>query len=138
FVGVVAPNRQKARKALAAIRAEWDTQDPAGQVSQQELFTYFKAHPAPPQAERSWGPPPVLETGSLAAGRAAGRTLEASYTVPYIAHTPLEARAALAEWEGGRLTVWTGSQRPFGVREELAAAFGIPKERVRVIVPDTG
>jgi isoquinoline 1-oxidoreductase len=34
--------------------------------------------------------------------------------------------------------VWTGTQRPFGVRSELAEAFHIPEERVRVIVPDTG
>ena len=51
---------------------------------------------------------------------------------------PLEPRAAVAEWIDGRLTVWTGTQRPFGVRSELAEAFHIPEERVRVIVPDTG
>jgi isoquinoline 1-oxidoreductase len=34
--------------------------------------------------------------------------------------------------------VWTGTQRPFGVREELKEAFGIPVENVRVIVPDVG
>ncbi|HUR45794.1 MAG TPA: molybdopterin cofactor-binding domain-containing protein, partial [Candidatus Saccharimonadales bacterium] len=35
-------------------------------------------------------------------------------------------------------TVWTGSQRPFGVRSELAQAFGMPESKVHVIVPDTG
>jgi isoquinoline 1-oxidoreductase len=34
--------------------------------------------------------------------------------------------------------VWTGSQRPFGVRSELAQALQIPEDNVRVIVPDTG
>jgi isoquinoline 1-oxidoreductase len=34
--------------------------------------------------------------------------------------------------------VWTGTQRPFGVRSELAEAFGIPENTVRVIVPDCG
>lgn len=138
FVGVVAPDRHTAREALAAIRAEWHTPDPSGQVSQRDLFEYFKTHPAEPEAHERWAATPVFEVGSLEAGRRAGRTLEASYTVPYIAHTPLEARAALAEWDGDRLTVWTGTQRPFGVREELARAFGIPEEQVRVIVPDTG
>lgn len=56
----------------------------------------------------------------------------------YIAHTPMEPRAALAEWNDGKLTVWTGTQRPFGVRGELAEAFRIPEDSVRVIVPDTG
>ena len=51
---------------------------------------------------------------------------------------PLEPRAAVAEWVDGKLTVWTGTQRPFGVRAELAAAFRVPEERVRVIVPDAG
>src|SRR5204862_783188 len=35
-------------------------------------------------------------------------------------------------------TVWTGTQRPFGVRGELAEAFHIAEDKVRVIVPDTG
>jgi CO/xanthine dehydrogenase Mo-binding subunit len=51
---------------------------------------------------------------------------------------PLEPRAAVAEWTDGKLTVWCGTQRPFGVRAELADAFRVPEERVRVIVPDTG
>lgn len=70
--------------------------------------------------------------------RLRGASVASSYTVAYIAHVPLEPRAAVAEWNGGKLTVWTGSQRPFGVRGELAEAFGIPEDRVRVIVPDTG
>jgi isoquinoline 1-oxidoreductase len=58
--------------------------------------------------------------------------------VEYIAHTPLEPRAALAEWRDGKLTVWTGTQRPFGVRSELAQAFGLPEEQVHVLMPDMG
>jgi isoquinoline 1-oxidoreductase len=69
----------------------------------------------------------------------ADHKLSQNYTVAYIAHVPLETRAAMAEWiGGGKLKVWTGSQRPFGVRSELAEAFGIPEEKIRVIVPDTG
>jgi nicotinate dehydrogenase subunit B len=44
----------------------------------------------------------------------------------------------VAEWQGDRLSVWTGTQRPFGVRSELAQAFGIPETNVRVVTPDTG
>ena len=60
------------------------------------------------------------------------------YTIAYIAHAPLEPRAAVAQWENGKLTVWTGTQRPFGVRGELAGAFRLADDAVRVIVPDTG
>ena len=45
------------------------------------------------------------------------------YTVEYIAHVPLEPRAAVAEWDGD-VTVWTGTQRPFGVRQR--AGRGVP------------
>jgi isoquinoline 1-oxidoreductase len=69
---------------------------------------------------------------------AGARTFTESYLIPYIAHVPLEPRAAVAEWADGRLTVWTGTQRPFGVRSELADAFHIPEDRIRVIVPDMG
>src|SRR5204863_1907518 len=72
----------------------------------------------------------------------ADHKLARTYTVAYIAHVPLEPRAALAQWtrgaEGDRLTVWTGTQRPFAVRDELVRALGLVPERVRVIVPDTG
>jgi isoquinoline 1-oxidoreductase len=64
--------------------------------------------------------------------------LEQTYQVAYIAHAPLEPRAAVADWRDGKLTVWTGTQRPFGVRGELSRAFGISEDRVRVIMPDTG
>ena len=50
----------------------------------------------------------------------------------------METRVAVAEWEGDRLTVWTGTQQPFGVRRALAEALAIAEEQVRVIVPDTG
>ena len=78
-------------------------------------------------------------SGSLEDGLAAAdHQLKQTYTVAYIAHAPLEPRAAVAEWTDDKLTVWTGTQRPFGVRGELAQAFGLPEERVQVIVPDTG
>jgi isoquinoline 1-oxidoreductase len=84
------------------------------------------------------GGAPTIE-GDVAQARAsAARTFDASYRIPYIAHVPLEPRCAVAEWTDGKLTVWTGTQRPFGVRAELAEAFRVPEDRVRVIVPDTG
>jgi isoquinoline 1-oxidoreductase len=81
----------------------------------------------------------IHSAGSVeeALGKAEHR-LEHSYNIAYIAHAPLEPRAAVAEWNDDQLTVWTGSQRPFAVRDDLAQALRVPPERVRVIVPDTG
>ncbi|HEX7471312.1 MAG TPA: molybdopterin cofactor-binding domain-containing protein [Verrucomicrobiae bacterium] len=126
FVGVTAADVLQATHALDAIQAEWTTKP---QPSSKELFDYLKKN------ARS-GP---TENGAGSEGSsAADHKLQQTYTVAYIAHAPLEPRAAVAEWQADKLTVWTGTQRPFGVRGELAQAFGIPEERVRVIMPDTG
>jgi isoquinoline 1-oxidoreductase len=61
-----------------------------------------------------------------------------TYNINYIAHVPLEPRAAVAQWADGKLTVWTGTQRPFGVQQELSETFRLNKANVRVIMPDTG
>ncbi|MGZ4788771.1 MAG: xanthine dehydrogenase family protein molybdopterin-binding subunit, partial [Terriglobales bacterium] len=78
-------------------------------------------------------------TGSVEQAMAtADVKLESTYTVQYIAHSPLEPRAAVAEWNADKLTVWTGSQRPFAIKGDLAQAFRMPTDNVRVIIPDTG
>jgi isoquinoline 1-oxidoreductase len=131
FTGVVAPDAFAAQSALAAIQAKWNVPT---QPSNRGLFEYLKSNP---ESGRDDGPQHV--SGSVAQAMAgADLKLEERYTVEYIAHAPLEPRAAVAEWEGGKLTVWTGTQRPFGVRDELAQAFHIPPTQVRVIQPDMG
>ena len=129
FVGVAGGDAATARRAASSITAEWRRPE---LPSDGELFDHLRR-----TSDRSAAP--VHVAGSLEEGRRlAARTLEATYTVAYIAHVPLEPRAAVAEWSGDTLTVWTGTQRPFGVRGELAEAFHLPPDRVRVIVPDTG
>ena len=44
----------------------------------------------------------------------------------------------MAEWADGKLTVWTGTQRPFGVKDDLAKAFRLAASQVRVLMPDMG
>lgn len=131
FIGVVAPDQQTAAKAAGVIAVHWQTPAQPGNA---ELFDYLKKNLS--SGRGGGGAQPV---GSIAQGLAAAdKKLSATYTVAYIAHAPLEPRAAVAEWKDNKLTVWTGTQRPFGVRDELAQAFRIPEENVRVLVPDTG
>jgi nicotinate dehydrogenase subunit B len=115
FVGVTAPDPQTAEKALAALKAHWK-QIPAP-ASSADMYAFFK--------QTAQNRPP-----------AGGNP--ASYKIAYIAHVPLEPRAAVAEWQGNKLTVWTGTQRPFGVRSELSEHFRIAEDQVHVIMPDTG
>ncbi|HVP09137.1 MAG TPA: xanthine dehydrogenase family protein molybdopterin-binding subunit [Burkholderiales bacterium] len=55
-----------------------------------------------------------------------------------VSAVPLEPRCALAEYAGGRWTLYTQTQQPTGARELLAAALGAAQDRIRVVVGDLG
>lgn len=135
FVGVAAPDPESAANALDLINAQWSAPQ---QISEDALFASLRQTSDGEGSSGGFGGG-NRETGSVANAMAsAAKTLSQTYTVQYIQHAPLETRAAVAEWEANKLTVWTGTQRPFAVREELATAFHLPLEQVRVMVPDTG
>jgi len=127
FVGVAAPTRFLAEQALAAVAktASWQT---VPHPSSGQLFEYLKQH-----ARNGLPANPFADELAKAA-----KSLKQSYHIAYIQHTPLEPRAAVAEWNGDKLTVWTGTQNPFGVQNELAGALQVATDHVRVIVPDFG
>jgi len=136
FIGVAASDQQTLSRAATAIVADWKAPDQPGNA---ELFDYLKKHVTEERSGAGGGRRGVRPLGSITEGLAsADKKLEQSYTVAYIAHAPLEPRAAVAEWKDDKLTVWTGTQRPFGVRSELSEAFHVPETKIRVIVPDTG
>jgi isoquinoline 1-oxidoreductase subunit beta len=127
FVGVMAPTSFQARNALGAIArtAKWEfTKHP----SSKEVFAYLKEH-----AQGDVAANPFQDERSQAK-----QVLRQTFHVPYVQHAPLEPRAAVAEWNEGRLTVWAGTQNPFGYRAELMRAFHLSEDQVRVIVPDFG
>ena len=125
FVGVVAPDAFTAEEALKAITAKWN--EPGG-PSNSNIFEYLKANPdGEPEGE-----------GKKAETVTANVNMARRYALQYIAHAPLEPRAAVAEWNGDKLTVWTGTQRPFAVKDELVEAFHVSPSNVRVIQPDMG
>ena len=147
FLGVVATSERLASRAASLVRAQWQAPSngsgsapPAATQSSDTIFEYLKTVPDARPMQSPFVTGDVAQVWSGAAGAAgAVKTLEATYEIPYIAHVPLEPRTAIAEWdETGKLTAWVGTQRPFGVRGELAQAFQLAEERVRVICPDMG
>jgi nicotinate dehydrogenase subunit B len=132
FVGVTAARPVKARQALDLVRAEWDLPE----AVEGDLPGYLRTHPV---ADTGWPGAVDEHFGDVGAALdAAAKRLDATYTTSYIAHVPLETRAALATWDNGRLTVWTGTQRPFPVRRYVADELNMDEADVRVIVPPTG
>jgi isoquinoline 1-oxidoreductase len=127
FVGVAAPTMVAAEQAVAALvqSAVWEA---APHPASSEVFDYLRQH-------ARGGVP---KNPFAAEVTAAAKALRQTYHVAYVQHSPLEPRAALAEWANGKMTVWMGSQNPFGCQGEIARALGLGAESVRVIVPDFG
>ena len=133
FVAVAAPTAHAARAALARVRARWHT---TPQPAEPDLAAYLRAHPA---EATGWAGAAGRAHGDVEAALAAADVrLDATYTTAYLAHVPLEPRAALARVDGDRATVWVGTQRPFAVRAAVAEALALPEPHVRVVVPDFG
>jgi isoquinoline 1-oxidoreductase subunit beta len=127
FIGVAAPTTRRAQQAIDVLAksAEWNE---TPQISSAQLYDHLNQN-------AHGGIPTNPFADDLAK---AAKSLRQEYHVAYIQHAPLEPRTATAEWTDGKLTVWTGTQNPFGVRGELERAFGLPADSVRVIVPDFG
>ena len=119
FVGVAAPSEIRPRIAL------WPRSRPSGNPVRRSPARPLRRPESDRDGRRGEGGNGWTAAGSIKEGLdAADVRLEQTYTIAYIAHAPLEPRAAVAQWENGKLTVWTGTQRPFGVRGELTR--GVP------------
>src|SRR5205807_9916902 len=84
FVGVAAPSEHRAEQALVLVRAEWKhTPQPSGK----DLFDLLKKGQPAANGPKQDAPAKAPDTGE--------HRLRATYTVAYIAHVPLEPRAAV-------------------------------------------
>jgi CO/xanthine dehydrogenase Mo-binding subunit len=63
---------------------------------------------------------------------------EDTFSFPSAQHYPMEPHVSVAQFEGDVLTIWSATQSPFPVRQELARIFGLPFSAVRIIVPYVG
>src|SRR5215213_8012903 len=70
--------------------------------------------------------------------RVAPVKIEAEYRIPIEHHNPMEPHAAVAVWDGDRLTIFDKSQEVYNVRKHLASSFNIPEANVQVISPYVG
>jgi nicotinate dehydrogenase subunit B len=111
-LGVVAEREDQARAAAAAVIAEWHAIPVEG-----------------PTAEV----PMRSDAGVEEKFRTAALRLGQTYVLPPIASAPIGPSAAVADVRGDRATMYVGTHRPFGVRDQVAKTIGLPEKRVRVI-----
>jgi len=122
IAAVAADTVEQARTAVEAIDVEWEVLEPlldAGRALAQESFVTD---------------PRRYERGDVERGLAeADAVVEAEYRTQSVLHNALETHQSACEWEGDTLVVYTSTQFLWGVRGEVAEAFGLPKDKVRVI-----
>jgi CO/xanthine dehydrogenase Mo-binding subunit len=126
FLGVAAEREEQAIRAREALKksARWRETavlPPAGDA----LYQYMMARPGPP-AET------VTHKRSPTAA-APAKTVSATYTRPFQCHASIGPSCAVAQWQAGRLTVWTHSQGVFPLRADLAKVFGLDAKDIRCI-----
>ncbi len=124
-VAVVADNTWRAFKAADAIQFDWG---PA---------------PYPAEMDGHWaevGKSFVEERldsknrddGTVDDALAAGNVIEAEYRVPYVAHAPLEPLSAIVLVTDDRVDVWTGTQLPRFVQDNVAGITGLDGGNVHI------
>lgn len=84
------------------------------------------------------GPPPKPRGNPEETMRTAAVKVEAEYRIPIEHHNPIEPHAAIAVWQGDKLTVFDKTQGVYDVRAHLASSFGVPEENVSVLSPFVG
>ncbi len=129
LIAVLHESPDMAERALSTIRATYTTD--VNTVDDKTIFEYLLQAPAESRE--------VASNGNLAKGTAQSEIIvESEFHDGYKAHAPIEPHAAMARWEGEKVTVWSSSQSPFGAQEDIAQELGLELENVRVIPPFLG
>jgi isoquinoline 1-oxidoreductase beta subunit len=123
-VAIVADTWWQANSARAALQVEWGPSPASAQDSvtfAQRAADLFRRPPA--QSLRRDGDP------NAALARAA-RTIDAAYDYPFLAHAPLEPQNCTAQFQNGRLELWTPSQTPANGLKAAAQTLGLDPGQV--------
>jgi len=124
LIAVLHEHRDVAAEALAKVKTEFEPH--AALPDDQTIFDHL---------QKTGQPRTMAQSGNLAEGEklASGGVIEQTYFHDYGAHSPMETHSATAAIENGKVTVWASSQAPFGVKNEVARALGLPADQVRII-----
>ena len=125
-VAVVADSWWRAKTALDLMPIEWEPGPSANRNSAEMLEADFMSFQEPGTI--------VLEEGeSYAAARSkAAGVIEATYTLPYLAHARMEPGNATAIVTPGRVDLWTGAQSPERALAQAAKEAGVTPDKVFV------
>lgn len=123
FIGIVAEREEWAAEAALKLKARWREFTPP---DLSDLGQALRAHPSTPRL--------LAEEGDVDAALENLETrLDRTYVWPYHMHGSIGPSCAVADVREDGITVWTGSQNPYPLQNDLAVLTGLPKERIDVI-----
>jgi len=127
FLGVVADKEWDASKAAEKLQVQWSEVAPPF-PDQNALYDHIRRAPVRKrEVDKN-------ETGNVNEAFATpARVIEAEYEWPFQSHACMGPACAVVEIKDGKVTCWTGSQKPHFVRNGIAGTLGIPAENVHVI-----
>ncbi len=141
FVGepvaaVAAVDRHVAEEALALIKVDYETlpfvMDPEEALKPGAVSIWPEGNLSPDV--RNDLKPITEKRGNVEEGfRASDRVFEDRYTTAFEHNAQMEPRAALAQWDGDKLTVYTPTGGIANCRNDMARDLGIPMANVRVV-----
>jgi xanthine dehydrogenase YagR molybdenum-binding subunit len=119
---VAADTAAQARSALDAVEVEWEP-----------LEAVLDADDAVARGLVT-APSAAYERGDFERALAgADAVVEGTYRTSVVLHNSMETHQAVCEWVGDTLHVFISTQYIWGVRDQLAEAFGLPGDKVRVV-----
>jgi nicotinate dehydrogenase subunit B len=125
FLAVAAAREEQAIRAREALKTSARWKETASLPPDDDaLYIHLMGLPVPGQT--------VAEKTSVVAA-APTKTLEALYTRPYQCHASMGPSCAVAQWQEGKLVVWTHSQGVFPLRGELAKVFDVRPQDIRCV-----
>ncbi|HTL10060.1 MAG TPA: xanthine dehydrogenase family protein molybdopterin-binding subunit [Chitinophagaceae bacterium] len=130
-VAVIADHFWAAKKGRDALKITWDDSPNASLNSVAQFAQYKKLADEKGAA--------ALEKGNVDNGLSqAAKIIEAEYSLPYLAHAPMEPINCTVKISDGKCEIWTGTQMP-GVDQAAAAKIlGLANEQVSIITPYLG
>ncbi len=131
-LGVIADNSWRAFQAAEAIDVTWDERSayPAEMAQHWQALDESFVEDRLDSRKR--------DDGDVAAALGQSAPVTAEYRAPYLAHAPLEPVNATVLIDEGRVDVWTGTQIPRFVQNNVAKIVGVEPEQVHVHVEMMG
>ncbi|MDV8057340.1 MULTISPECIES: xanthine dehydrogenase family protein molybdopterin-binding subunit [unclassified Rhodococcus (in: high G+C Gram-positive bacteria)] len=130
---VVADTLQDARAAAARVRVQYtDVRSPDNTLTAEHGSLYA------PESVNAGFPTDVTIGDPDAALKTAEHVVDNWYSTAPMHNSPMEPHATTAQWADGVLTLWDSTQAPSGVQGDLATAFDLEPENVRVVAENVG